>query len=188
MSLQLFTMWVCPFSPSYTVVCSRDDVVTSRGYYEWPQTYPSDTAELKCTMGGTATRYCSLTGRWERPDVSDCVVSAAALFKYLKQVCCVCVCVCVCNHVHNHNVYIPTAVGVVALIDYRCPIFIWYVQHPFSEENFSELLYAVELVKIEGGEAKQEYMEVVNSYFRQLTEKLDSDRSFRFTSEVSNFK
>ena len=62
------------------------------------------------------------------------------------------------------------------------------MQHPFSEENFSELLYAVELVKIEGGEAKREYMEVVNSYFSQLKEKLNSDTSFRFTSEVSSLK
>lgn len=59
------------------------------------------------------------------------------------------------------------------------------LQHPFSEENFSELLYAVQLVKVEGGDAKLEYMEVVNSYFSQLKDKLESDRSFNFTAEVS---
>ena len=80
-------LYLSPLPCVHVVVCTPEALVTSRGYYEWPQTYPSETAELKCTMGGTVTRYCSLAGRWEKPDVSNCLVSAAALFKYLMQVC-----------------------------------------------------------------------------------------------------
>ena len=76
-----------PFSLSpYTVVCNPQDLVSSRGYYQWPQTYPGEVAVLKCTVGGTATRFCTITGQWAKADVSSCLVSAAALFKYLKQV------------------------------------------------------------------------------------------------------
>ena len=59
---------------------------SSRGYFEWPQTYPSETARIPCKEGGAATRVCSITGYWEDPELSNCQVSAAKLFKYLMMV------------------------------------------------------------------------------------------------------
>lgn len=59
-------------------------------------------------------------------------------------------------------------------------------QHPYSEENFAELLFAVQLVKVEGRGAKPEYMRVVNSYFSQLIDKLNEEESYTFTTEVGH--
>lgn len=58
------------------------------------------------------------------------------------------------------------------------------MQNSFTDDNFSELLYAVQLVESEGKGARPEYMDVVSSYFSQLTNKVENEEQFTFTSEV----
>lgn len=57
------------------------------------------------------------------------------------------------------------------------------LQHPFSEDNFAELLYAVQLLKSGREEVKDEYMLVVVSYFDQFT-KLINDEETTITTKV----
>ena len=59
-------------------------------------------------------------------------------------------------------------------------------QHPFSEENFAELLYAVRLLENSRDPEvfKTEYMFVVHSYFEQFTTKVSNENK-TITPEVS---
>ena len=67
-------------------MCVSETLDTSRGFLEWPESYPSETIKIPCKEGGVAIRLCSITGQWEEPDLSNCRVSAAKLFKYLMMV------------------------------------------------------------------------------------------------------
>ena len=58
---------------------------TSRGYFSWPETFPSETAVVKCE-NGTGTRFCAVTGDWEKPVVTGCYVSTNELFRYIEKV------------------------------------------------------------------------------------------------------
>ena len=68
------------------------------------------------------------------------------------------------------------------------PFSIPHSQHPYSEENFAELIFAVKLVKVEGRGAKPEYMRVVNSYFSQLIDKLNNEETYTLTAEVGDLR
>ena len=60
-------------------------------------------------------------------------------------------------------------------------------QHPFSEENFAELLYAVQLLNENSGDPdlfKTEYMYVVHSYFEQFFVKVINENK-TITPEVT---
>ena len=77
------------------------------------------------------------------------------------------------------------------MLDFQCAhdhcsgYFFFPSQHPFSEENFAELLYAVRLLENSRDPEvfKTEYMFVVHSYFEQFTTKVSNENK-TITPEV----
>lgn len=68
-----------------TVVCGSLSLDTSRGYFTWPETFPEEFAAVQCENGITR-RFCSRTGVWDKPVVTDCYVSTNELFRYIEKV------------------------------------------------------------------------------------------------------
>ena len=67
----------------------------------------------------------------------------------------------------------------------HCPDSFSPSQHPFSEENFAELLYAVQLLEesTDPEAFKTDYMLVVKSYFEQFNAKVSNENK-TITPEV----
>ena len=67
------------------VVCERDGTDTSRGFFDWPESYPNEIIRLPC-VNGTTVRMCDSNGVWEPPFINDCYASIDAIIKHVIEV------------------------------------------------------------------------------------------------------
>lgn len=146
------------------VVCAAASLDTSRGYFTWQETYPQEIAEVQCE-NGTTTRFCSVLGEWEKPNISDCYVSAEALFKYIDKV-------GWCMHCYYSDLAVSSS---------------WHgcIQHGFSENNLRELLFATRLLVREKERPKIKYARTTLKTFLEFADQVEGN-SVTVDSEVSS--
>lgn len=66
-------------------MCEASSTDTTRGFFEWDETYPGHTVVLPCT-NGTVTRHCSIEGVWGPPEVESCYASVDAILIHVIRV------------------------------------------------------------------------------------------------------
>ena len=83
----------------YTAYCPDETTKLLQGGYDWPETEAELIQSLKCMYGGlgsngecdvvdlvNASRSCNEIGRWEEPDVSNCLSRVTMMLCNIRNV------------------------------------------------------------------------------------------------------
>lgn len=64
------------------VVCEKEGMDTSRGFFDWPEAFSNEVVRLPC-VNGSAIRVCDANGNWETPSINNCYATVDAIIKHI---------------------------------------------------------------------------------------------------------